>query len=198
MIYLLLTFRFNEEGFKQARAKPYKQNPSLKIAIEGQRYLFPEKKEAYVRFSDARPSRSARPDGRASPAMPNPLFGHAPSHPEYDRPPPAADMSSNREPEIRGRQSPTYVPQEFGYGRADSGFHKEPIMYYPEMNHRRRESLSHDQRFKQGTTTGNAFKQPEPDAFRRKVSILMLYILISDTVNLVLHHTFKLDQHGAF
>ena len=29
-----------------------------------------------------------------------------------------------------------------------------------------------DQRFQQGTTTGNAYKQPEPEVFKRKVLLL--------------------------
>ena len=77
---------------------------------------------------------------------------------------------NNSDPEIRslqGRQSPTYVRTEHGYGRAESGFHKEPQMIYPEMNHRRRESLGNDQRFMQGTTTTSAFKEAQPEVFRR-------------------------------
>ena len=58
---LFFPYRYSEDGFKQARAKPYKPQPSLKIAIEGKRHLSPEKKEVYVRFA-SRPSRSARPD----------------------------------------------------------------------------------------------------------------------------------------
>ena len=48
------------------------------------------------------------------------------------------------------------------------------------MNHRRRESLAAmpDQRFQQGTTTGNAYKQPEPEVFKRKVLFLTQVLCI--------------------
>lgn len=130
--------RFSEEGFKNARAKPYRPLPSLKIAVEGKRYLAPEKKDVFVRFADNRPFRSAKPDGRPTPPMPNPLFGHAPQHTQYDA-----------------------EKQEAGYGRADTGYHKEPMLKHPEMN-RRRESLSAmpDTRFSQGTTNQSTFREP--------------------------------------
>jgi hypothetical protein len=78
-------FRYSEEGFKQARAKPYKPTPSLKIAVEGKRYMNPEKKDVYVRFASARPSRSARPEHeRSSPATPNSMLQYVPQHIQYD------------------------------------------------------------------------------------------------------------------
>ena len=51
------------------------------------------------------------------------------------------------------------------------------------MNHRRRESLASmpDQRFQQGTTTGNAYKQPEPEVFKRKV-LLLTQVLFMKTL----------------
>ncbi len=147
------SFRFSEEGFKNARAQPFRPVPSLKIAVEGKRYLSPEKKEVFVRFAQ-RPTRSARPDGRPSPPVTNPLFGHAPTHMEYDY----NDANA-------GSTSP-----EAGYGRAETGYRKEPVFRHPEMN-RRRESLSAmpDTRFVQGTTTKSTFREPPVEAATRKV-----------------------------
>ena len=150
-------FRFSEEGFKTARAKPYKPLPSLKIAVEGKRYLSPEKKDVFVRFAN-RPSRSARPDGRPSPPISNPLFGHAPQHTQYDEVVPI-------------QQGPVPIPvvkNEAGYGRADTGYRQEPSFRPPEMN-RRRESLSAipDHRFVNGTTTHSTFKDLPNDALER-------------------------------
>ena len=59
------------------------------------------------------------------------------------------------------------------------------------MNHRRRESLASmpDQRFQQGTTTGNAYKQPEPEVFKRKV-LLLTQVLFMKTLGKI--HAFFL------
>merc|ERR1712110_119910 len=88
------------------------------------------------------------------------------------------NQDNSLDPEIRslqGRQSPTYVRTEHGYGRAESGFHKEPQLIYPEMNHRRRESLGNDLRFLQGTTTTSAFKEAQPEVFRRYLKSYFQY-----------------------
>ena len=148
------SFRFSEEGFKNARVQPFRPVPSLKIAVEGKRYLSPEKKEVFVRFAN-RPTRSARPDGRPSPPVSNPLFGHAPQHVEYDY-----DL----------QQQPGTISPEAGYGRAETGYRKEPVFRHPEMN-RRRESLSAmpDTRFLHGTTTKSTFREPPFEAAMRKV-----------------------------
>lgn len=153
------SFRFSEEGFKNARAKPFKPLPSLKIAVEGQRYLSPEKKDVFVRFADNRPFRSARPDGRPTPPTSNPLFGHAPQHVNYD------EFASSLRPEY----SPEVGKGEAGFGRAETGYRKEPMLRYPDMN-RRRESLSSvpDTRFVQGTTTASTFREP-PEAGRQVI-----------------------------
>lgn len=111
--------------------------------------MSPEKKDVFVRFAETRPFRSARPDGRPSPPVTNPLFGHAPPHTQYDDPVPLQPGLSNHRVEA-------------GYGRAETGYHKEPMLRHPEMN-RRRESLSAmpDSRFAQGTTTASTFKEPQ-------------------------------------
>ena len=155
------SFRFSEEGFKNARAQPFRPVPSLKIAVEGKRYLSPEKKEVFVRFAQ-RPTRSARPDGRPSPPVTNPLFGHAPTHMEYDD---------------NGSTSP-----EAGYGRAETGYRKEPVFRHPEMN-RRRESLSAmpDTRFVQGTTTRSTFREPPVEAATRKVVYPFKYLKLKNS-----------------
>ena len=59
---------------------------------------------------------------------------------------------------------------EAGYGRADTGYRKEPIMRQPEST-RRRDSLSviPDSRFSQGTTTKSTFKELPSEAMSRKV-----------------------------
>eukprot|EP00093_Oithona_nana_P010243 10243.XXX_465949_464405_1 [CDS] Oithona nana genome sequencing. len=58
---------------------------------------------------------------------------------------------------------------EAGYGRAETGYRKEPVFRHPEMN-RRRESLSAmpDTRFVQGTTTKSTFREPPVEAATRK------------------------------
>lgn len=159
---MLTIHRFSEEGFKHARAQPYRPSPSLKIAIEGKRYLSPEKREVFVRFANNRPSRSARQDALPTPPMTNPLFGHAPQHVKYDEDVPL-QPSTNR--------------QDAGYGRADTGFRSEPPCYSPEIQTtRRRESLNMkpDTRFVQGTTTQSAFREPAPEAFSRLVALQYL------------------------
>ena len=57
-----------------------------------------------------------------------------------------------------------------GYGRADTGYRKEPVMRQPEST-RRRESLSviPDSRFAQGTTTKSTFKELPSEAMSRQV-----------------------------
>ena len=60
--------------------------------------------------------------------------------------------------------------EDAGYGRADTGYRKEPQLRQPETT-RRRESLSviPDSRFAQGTTTKSTFKDLPWDAMSRKV-----------------------------
>jgi len=143
-------FRYSEEGFKQARAKPYKPTPSLKIAVEGKRYMNPEKKDVYVRFASARPSRSARPEHeRSSPATPNSMLQYVPQHIQYD----------NDQIDQVVKDAP-----EAGYGRAETGYRKEPMVRNHETS-RRRDSLSvlPDARFAQGTTTKSTFKELPSD-----------------------------------
>jgi hypothetical protein len=161
----------------------------LKIAVEGKRYLNTEKRDVFVRFAANRPTRSARPDQRPSPSVTNPLSHFVPTHTQYDEPIPL-------QPGYNARPEPA-VPavssrQEEGYGRADTGFRREPPNYYMNNNaanlemtgrsisespqqqyqqYRRGSSqpAGPDARFSGGTTTQTAYRQPVQEAFTRQV-----------------------------
>ena len=71
----LLT-RYDDEGFHKARTQPFKQESQVKIAIEGKRYMAPEKRDVFVRF----PENHARQP-------------YTPRHtPAYAFPPPGSDI----------------------------------------------------------------------------------------------------------
>ena len=77
MSYFNPQTRFDDSGFKQARAQPFKQEAQVKIAVEGKRYMSPEKKDVYVRFPDGPHNRQ--------PFLPR----HTPAH---AFPPPGSDI----------------------------------------------------------------------------------------------------------
>ena len=71
-----MCIRYDEEGFHKARAQPFKHESQVKIAVEGKRYMSPEKRDVFVRF----------PEGAArTPYLPR----HTPSH---AFPPPGSDI----------------------------------------------------------------------------------------------------------
>ena len=68
--------RYDDEGFHKARSQPFKQEAQVKIAIEGKRYMSPEKRDVFVRYPD---NHARQP--------------YTPRHtPAYAFPPPGSDI----------------------------------------------------------------------------------------------------------
>ena len=68
--------RYDNEGFHKARSQPFKQEAQVKIAIEGKRYMSPEKRDVFVPYPD---NHARQP--------------YTPRHtPAYAFPPPGSDI----------------------------------------------------------------------------------------------------------
>ena len=74
-IFYVLT-RYDDEGFRKARSQPFRQDATVKIAVEGKRYMSPENKEKYIGYPDSRARQPFTP--RHTPA--------------YKFPPPGSDI----------------------------------------------------------------------------------------------------------
>ena len=64
--------RYDDEGFHKARTQPFKQESQVKIAMEGKRYMSPEKREVYVSYPDSHARQPFTPRHTPSYAFPPP------------------------------------------------------------------------------------------------------------------------------
>ena len=192
--------RYSEEGFKNARSAPFKQVPSLKIAVEGKRYLSPEKKDVFVRFANNRPSRSARQDGRPAPPVSNPLFGHAPQHTQFDEPVPIRPGYEERPPPPKNYNLPPPPPPDPLMAALDRV--KTTPSNSAQNNQQQNQNGGGSPRkslpsYINGTTTKTAFKQPAADAFRKVFHFYDLFKKSETFCSNALFHSIVLDCKNA-
>lgn len=67
-----LGFRYDQKDVEMARSLPFKHESNIKIAVEGQRYLHPEKKDTFVRFNESSTRTPFRPRHTPPSAFPPP------------------------------------------------------------------------------------------------------------------------------